>query len=128
MDPDDAPTPDHRHGSDDLYWVDLRSLLPHAEKVKVAHPLMCARLLRPKEERQNRCRQDCRLLAMRFPARVPHGIDPDPGRYRTLRYRSLLIRQMVGVKTGNTSLKENHILDLRVSRELVDRTQQVTYW
>ena len=28
-----------------------------------------------KEERQNRCRQDRRLLALRFPARVPHGID-----------------------------------------------------
>jgi hypothetical protein len=30
------------------------------------------------EERQDRCRQDRRLRALRFPARAPHGFNRDP--------------------------------------------------
>ena len=39
MDHDPATAPDDRHGGDDLLRLDL-DLLSHAEKVKVAHPVM----------------------------------------------------------------------------------------
>src|ERR1700722_6292227 len=60
-------------------WI-YDHLLPHAEKVKVAHPLMLRAIAAAKkEERPYRCQQDRRLPAVRFSARVPHGFDRDPG-------------------------------------------------
>jgi transposase len=54
-------------------WI-YDHLLPHAAAVKVAHPLMLRAIAgRQEEERPHRCKQDLRLLAMRLPARVPHG-------------------------------------------------------
>ena len=35
-----SSAPDDGHGNDHLHRLDLRHLLSHAEKVKVAHPLM----------------------------------------------------------------------------------------
>jgi transposase len=68
-------------------------LLPYAEAVKVAHPLMLRAIAAAKKKNDKidaskiadclrcdflRCQQDCRLPALRFPARVPHGFDRDP--------------------------------------------------
>jgi hypothetical protein len=40
MDPHATAAPHDRHGGDDLHGRIYDHLLPHAEKVKVAHPLM----------------------------------------------------------------------------------------
>ena len=53
-------------------------LLPHAEKVKVAHPLMLRAIAAAKKKNDRIDAGDRRLLALRFPARLPHGIDRDP--------------------------------------------------
>ena len=55
-------------------------LLPHAEKVKVAHPLMLRAIAASKKKNDRiDARQDRRLPAVRLSARVPHGFDRDPG-------------------------------------------------
>ena len=60
-------------------WI-YDHLLPHAEKVKVAHPVMLRAIAAAKKkERQDRCRQDRRLSAMRFSAGVSYGFDGDSG-------------------------------------------------
>ena len=60
-------------------WI-YDHLLPHAEKVKVAHPLMLRAIAAAKKKNDKiDARQDRRLPAMRLPARVPHGIHRDPG-------------------------------------------------
>ena len=60
-------------------WI-YDHLLPHAEKVKVAHPVDAeGDRGSQEEERQDRCQQDRRLPALRFPSRVPYGLDRDPG-------------------------------------------------
>jgi hypothetical protein len=54
--------------------------LPHAEKVKVAHPLMLRAIAaRPRGRTTDRRRQDRRLPALRLPAGVPHGFHRDSG-------------------------------------------------
>src|ERR1700753_2690119 len=79
MDPDEAQTPYDRHGSDDLHRVDLRSFASacgEGEGRSSADGQSDCRS--EEEERQDRCRQDRRLLTLRLPARVPHGINGDP--------------------------------------------------
>ena len=56
------------------------------------------------EERPDRCRQDRRLPALRFPAGVPHDAAEIRDRRRTLRYRHLLVRQMVQMKNRVSGL------------------------
>ena len=58
-------------------WI-YDHLLPQAEKVKVAHPLMPGDSRGQEEERPDRCRQDRRLPA-RFSAGLPHDFHRDPG-------------------------------------------------
>ena len=60
-------------------WI-YDHLLPHAEKVKVAHPLMLRAIAAAKKKNdRDRCRQDRRLPALRFPAGMPHGFHRDQG-------------------------------------------------
>jgi hypothetical protein len=55
-------------------------LLPHAEKVRVAHPLMLLAIAASKKKNDRiDAGKDRRLSALRLPARVPHGFDRDPG-------------------------------------------------
>ena len=60
-------------------WI-YDHLLPHAQQVKVAHPLML-RAIAAAKKKYDRIDAgkiaDC--LRCDFPARVPHGIDPDSG-------------------------------------------------
>ena len=60
-------------------WI-YDHLRPHAPQVKVAHPLMLRAIAaaKKKNDRIDR-RQDRRLPALRLPAGMPHGIDPDSG-------------------------------------------------
>ena len=59
-------------------WI-YDHLLPHAEAGEGGAPSDAAGHRRGEaEERPDRRRQDRRLPALRFPARVPHGIDRDP--------------------------------------------------
>jgi hypothetical protein len=59
--------------------VDLDHLLRHAEKLKVAHPLMLRAIAAAKRKNEpHRRRQDRRLLTLRLLARGPHAINGDP--------------------------------------------------
>src|SRR2546428_8971031 len=58
------------------------------------------------EERSHRCRQDRRLPALRLPAGMPHASTAIRDRRRTLRYRHLLVRQMVQMKNRITGQPE----------------------
>src|ERR1700758_4202398 len=79
MDPDDAATPYDRHGSDDLHRVDLRSFASaRGEGEGRSSADAQSDCGSEEEERSHRCRQDRRLLTLRLPARVPHGINGDP--------------------------------------------------
>src|SRR5205085_7470528 len=51
-----------------------------------------------------RCKQDSRLPTLRFPSRVLRGGDRIRERRRTLRYRHLLVRQMVQMKNRVSGL------------------------
>jgi hypothetical protein len=54
-------------------------LLRHAEKVKVAHPLMLRAIAAAKRKNDRiNAGQDCRLPALRLPSGVPHVLDRDP--------------------------------------------------
>src|SRR5215467_3635516 len=65
-------------------WI-YDHLLPHAQQIKVAHPLMLScHGSGQEEERPGRCGQDRRLLALRFSAGMPHGIDRDSGSTQNL--------------------------------------------
>jgi transposase len=44
-------------------WI-YDHLLPHAQQVKVAHPLMLRAIAAAKKKNEDRCRQDRRLLAL----------------------------------------------------------------
>ena len=59
-------------------WI-YDHLLPHAEKVKVAHPLML-RAIAAAKKKNDRIDADkiADCSALRLSARVPHGIDRDP--------------------------------------------------
>ena len=79
VDPNDASASYHRHGGDDLHRVDLRSPASACREGEGSASVdVAGDRCRQEEERPNRCRQDRRLLALRFPAQVPHGIDRDP--------------------------------------------------
>jgi hypothetical protein len=60
-------------------WI-YDHLLPHAEKVKVAHPLMLRAIAAAKKKSDKiDAAKDCGLPALRLPARVPHGLDRESG-------------------------------------------------
>jgi hypothetical protein len=58
-------------------WIYDR-LLPHAEKVKVAHPLMLRAIAAAKKKNDKIDAGKIALSALRFPAAVPYGLDGDP--------------------------------------------------
>src|SRR5260370_24335445 len=105
LDQDTSPTPDDRHGSDDLHWADLDHLLPHAEKVKVAHPLMLRAIAAAK-------RKNDRIDAGKIADCLRCDFLPEcymtstaiRDRRRTLRYRNLLLKQMVQMKNRISGL------------------------
>src|SRR5258705_7716311 len=75
-----SPTPDDGHGSDDPHRMDLRSPASAGGKGEGGTSADAAGDRRgEEEERQDRCRQDRRLPALRLPAGVPHDFDRDPG-------------------------------------------------
>jgi hypothetical protein len=59
-------------------WI-YDHLLPHAEKVKVAHPLMLRAMAAAKKKNDKIDAQDRRLPALRLSSRVPYGVDRDSG-------------------------------------------------
>jgi hypothetical protein len=59
-------------------WI-YDHLLPHAEKVKVAHPLMLRAIAVAKRKNDTTDAQDRRPPSLRLAAGVLHGIDRDPG-------------------------------------------------
>ena len=80
VDRDVAPTPDDRHGSDDLYRVDLRSSASACREGEGSTSADAAGHRGSQaEERHDRLPQDRRLPALRPAAGVPYGLDRDPG-------------------------------------------------
>ena len=87
------PTPNDRHGSDDLHrpWT-YDHLLPHAEKVKVAHPLMLRAIAAAKRKNDKIDASkiaDC--LRCDFLPECYMTTTEIRDRRRTLRYRELLV-------------------------------------
>jgi len=142
VDPNHASAPSHRHGGDDLHGVDYDHPLPHAEKVKVAHPLML------------RAIADC--LRCDFLPECHMASTAIRDRRRTLRYRSLVIRQIVQMKnrvsgllmesgvsynkqrlhkvgyfaelmTSNEDVQESIRPLLKLSRDMIRRAQKLDY-
>ena len=92
-------------GSDDVHRLDLRSpqaACCHSEGRAPADAAGHSR--REKEERPHRRQQDLRLLAVRFFAGEPMASTAIRERRRTLRYRNLLVRQMVQMKIKISAL------------------------
>src|SRR5215470_2070889 len=76
---EDSPTAlDGGDGSNDLHRLDLRSPIAAcpADQGGTSADASC-HCSGQKEERPDRCGQDRRLLALRFSARMPHGLDRD---------------------------------------------------
>ena len=139
-------------------WI-YDHLLPHAEKVKVAHPLMLRAIaLRPRRRttKSMPARSPIACAAISCPSATwqrPTIRD----RRRTLRYRHLVIRQMVQIKnrvsgllmetgvsynkqrlhkvgyfaelmtTSNENVHESIRPLLRLSRETIERSQKLDY-
>jgi hypothetical protein len=99
LDEDSAPAVDDGDGCDDLQRLIYDQLLPHAEKVKVAHPLMLRAITAAKKKNDQIDASkiaDC-LRCDFLPER--HMVSTEiRDRRRALRYRHLLVRQMVQMK------------------------------
>ena len=99
LDEDSAPAVDRGDGSDDLQWLDLRSSASACHPIKVAHPLMLRAIAAAKKKNDqidaskiaDRLRCDFLPECHMMPATIGD-------RRRTLRYRQLLVRQMVQMK------------------------------
>src|SRR5438552_13378744 len=75
LDEDASATLDHSDGSNDFHRLDLRSPAPARAAGEGSASADAARhRCGQEEERSHRCRQDRRLLALRLPAGVPHGL------------------------------------------------------
>src|ERR1700733_2455407 len=78
MDQDVTSTSDDGHGGDDLHRLDLRSPASACREGEGGPSADAPGYRRgQEEERPYRCRQDCRLPAVRLSARVPDGFDGD---------------------------------------------------
>ena len=90
-------------------WISDR-LLPHAEKVKVAHPLML-RAIAAAKKKNDRIDAgkiaDC--LRCDFLPECHMATTEIRDRRRTLRYRSLVIKQMVQIKNRVSGLRFPHL-------------------
>ena len=83
-------------------WI-YDHLLPHAEKVKVAHPLMLRAIAKKKNDRIDADKiADC--LRCDFLPECHMASTEIRDRRRTLRYRSLVIKQMVQMKNRVSGL------------------------
>jgi len=137
-------------------WI-YDHLLPHAEKVKVAHPWML-RAIAAAKKKNDRIDAgkiaDC--LRCDFLFECPMATTEIRDRRRTLRYRSLVIKQMVQIKNrvsgllmetgvsynkqrlhkvgyfaelmrGNEDVHESIRPLLKLSRDLISRSQKLDY-
>jgi hypothetical protein len=87
-------------------WI-YDHLLPHAEKVKGCPSADAAGDCHgEEEERQDRCQQDRSPIvpALRLPARVPYGIDRDPGPPADAALSRTAVKQMVQMKNRISGL------------------------
>ena len=137
-------------------WI-YGHLLPHAEKVKVTHPLMLRAIAagKKKNDRVDAGKiADC--LRCDFLPECHMATTEIRDRRRTLRYRSLVVKQMVQIKnrvsgllmetgvsynkqrlhkvgyfaellTGNEDVHESIRPLLKLSRELISRSQKLDY-
>ena len=105
LDEDAAPTLDGSDGGNDFHWLDLRSSAPTREQVKVAHPLML-RAIAAAKKKNDRIDAgkiaDC--LRCDFLPECHMASTEIRDRRRTLRYRHLLVRQMVQMKNRVSGL------------------------
>src|SRR5215472_1782336 len=105
LDEDSPAALDGWDGSNDLYRLDLRSLLPHAKQIKVAHPLLL-RAIAAAKKKNDRIDAgkiaDC--LRCDFLPECHMASTAIRDRRRTLRYRQLLTRQMVQMKNRISGL------------------------
>src|SRR2546428_5441289 len=107
LDEDSSATLDRGDGSNDFYRLDLRSSASACSAGEGSASADAARhRCGQEEERSHRCRQDRRLPALRLPAGMPHASTAIRDRRRTLRYRHLLVRQMVQMKNRITGQPE----------------------
>src|SRR4029077_6771604 len=80
LDEDASATLDRGDGSHDFHRLDLRSSTSTRAAGEDGASADATRSRSgQEEERSDRCRQDRRLLALRLPAGMPHGIDCDSG-------------------------------------------------
>jgi transposase len=157
LDSDYAAAPHDRHGSNDLHRVDYDHLLPHAERLKVAHPLMLRAIAASKKKND---RIDAGKIAdcvrCDFLPECHMASTEIRDRRRTLRYRNLVIKQMVQMKnrisgllmetgvsynkqrlhkvgyfaelmTTNKEVHESIRPLLKLSRDMISRSQKLDY-
>src|SRR6516225_4018381 len=127
-------------------WI-YDHLLPHAEHVKVAHPLMLRAIAaaKKKNDRIDASKiADC--LRCDFLPECHMASTEIRDRRRTLRYRSLVIKQMVQMKNRSYNKQRLHKLGyfealmtsnedvhdsirplLKLSREMISRSQKLDY-
>jgi transposase len=99
------PNDSASHGSNDLHWWIYDHLLPRADKVKVAHPLMLRAIAaaKRKNDRIDASKiADC--LRCDFLPECHMASTEIRDRRRTLRHRELLVKQMVQMKNRVSGL------------------------
>src|SRR5207249_7504477 len=105
LDEHTSATLDGGDGSHDFHRLDLRLLLPHAQQVKVAHPLMLRAIAAAKKKND---RIDAGKIAdglrCDFLPECHMASTAIRDRRRTLRYRHLLVRQIVQMKNRISGL------------------------
>src|ERR1700740_612524 len=105
MDPDDAATPYDRHGSDDLHRVDRRSFASARREGEGRSSLML-RAIAAAKRKNDRIDAgkiaDC--LRCDFLPECHMASTEIRDRRRTLRYRSLVVKQMVQMKNRVSGL------------------------
>ena len=98
MDENTSAALDGGDGSDDLHGLDLRSLLPQAAALKVAHPLMLRAIAAAKKKNAIDANKIADCLRCDFLPECYMASTEIRERRRTLRYRNLLVRQVVQMK------------------------------
>ena len=119
-------------------WI-YDHLLPHAEKVKVAHPLMLRAIAAAKKKNDKiDAAKIANCLRCDFLPECHMAPTAIRDRRRTLRYRSLLVKQMVQMKNRVSGLlletgvsynkrrlhKVGYFADLMSTNEAVERRKQ----